>query len=84
MSQSTLFQSCRDGGWLPGYYQYFSGSKCVAQGHNTAEVGIETPTSHPESETLPLGHGAPLRICQWAIKYVGFLKNVIGVLPSLW
>ena len=31
---------------LPWYYQYFSGSKCVfAQGHNTAEVGIEPPTS---------------------------------------
>ena len=31
---------------LPGYYQYFSGRKCVfAQGHNTAEVGIEPPTS---------------------------------------
>ena len=31
---------------LPGYYQYFSGSKCVfAQGHNTADVRIEPPTS---------------------------------------
>ena len=31
---------------LPAYYQYFSGSNYVfAQGHNTAEVGIETPTS---------------------------------------
>ena len=28
------------------YYQYFSGSKCdFAQGHNTAEVGIEPSTS---------------------------------------
>ena len=31
---------------LSGYNQYFSGSKCVfAQGHNTAEVGIEPQTS---------------------------------------
>ena len=30
---------------LPGYYQYFQGAKCLAQGHNTAEVGFETPTS---------------------------------------
>ena len=31
---------------LPGYYQYFSGSKCVfGHGHNTAEVGIEPLTS---------------------------------------
>ena len=30
---------------LPGYYQYFQGVKCLAQGHNTAEVGFETPTS---------------------------------------
>ena len=25
---------------LPGYYQYFRGVKCLAQGHNTAEVGF--------------------------------------------
>ena len=40
---------------LPGYYQYFSGStcKCVfAEGHNTAEVGIEPRPLAPESETL--------------------------------
>ena len=31
---------------LPGYYQYFFGEKCVfAQGHNTAEVGNEHPTT---------------------------------------
>ena len=30
---------------LPGYYQYFRGVKCHAQGHNTAEVGFEPPTS---------------------------------------
>ena len=25
---------------LPGYYQYFWGVKCLAQGHNTVEVGF--------------------------------------------
>ena len=42
-SQSTIFQSCRDGAiasWVIN--QYFRGVKCLAQGHNTAEVGLET------------------------------------------
>ena len=46
MSQSTIFQSCRDGAiasWV--IYQYFRGVKCLAQGHNTAEVGLEPRTS---------------------------------------
>ena len=41
-SQSTIFQSCRDGAtasWVIN--QYFRGVKCLAQGHNTAAVGIE-------------------------------------------
>ena len=45
-SQSTIFQSCRDGAtasWVIN--QYFQGVKCLAQGHNTAAVGIEPPTS---------------------------------------
>ena len=45
-SQSTIFQSCRDGAtasWVIN--QYFRGVKCLAQGHNTAEVGFEPPTS---------------------------------------
>ena len=45
-SQSTIFQSCRDGAtasWVIN--QYFPGVKCLAQGHNTAAVGIEPPTS---------------------------------------
>ena len=45
-SQSTIFQSCRDGAiasWVVN--QYFRGVKCLAQGHNTAEVGFEPPTS---------------------------------------
>ena len=42
MSQSTIFQSCRDGAtasWVIN--QYFQGVKCLAQGHNTAVVGFE-------------------------------------------
>ena len=41
MTQSTIFQSCRDGAtasWVIN--QYFRGVKCLAQGHNTAAVGI--------------------------------------------
>ena len=45
---------------LPGYYQYFSRSKCVfAQGHNTALVGIEPRPPALELWALPLGHRAP-------------------------
>ena len=45
-SQSTIFQSCRDGAiasWEIN--QYFWGVKCLAQGHNTAAVGLEPRTS---------------------------------------
>ena len=45
-SQSTILQSCRDGAtasWVIN--QYFRGVKCLAQGHNTAAVGFEPPTS---------------------------------------
>ena len=45
-SQSTIFQSCRDGAtasWVIN--QYFWGVKCLAQGHNMAAVGFEPPTS---------------------------------------
>ena len=41
-----MFQSCRDGAtasWVIN--QYFRGVKCLAQGHNTAAVGFEPPTS---------------------------------------
>ena len=41
-----IFSHVRTEPPIPGYYQYFSGSKCVfGQGHNTAEGGIEPPTS---------------------------------------
>ena len=45
-SQSTIFQSCRDGAtasWVIN--QYFRGVQCLAQGHNTAAVGFKPPTS---------------------------------------
>ena len=45
-SQSTILQSRRDGAaasWVIN--QYFWGVKCLAQGHNTAAVGFEPPTS---------------------------------------
>ena len=48
-SQSTIFQSCRDGAtasWVIN--QYFRGVKYLAQGHNTAAVGFEPPTSRSE------------------------------------
>ena len=59
-SQSTIFQSCRDGAiasWVIN--QYFRGVKCLAQGHNTAAVGLEPRTSRSESDTLRLTHRAP-------------------------
>ena len=43
---NNFFQSCRDGAttsWVIN--QYFRGVKCLAQGHNTAAVGFEPPTS---------------------------------------
>ena len=57
-SQSTIFQSCRDGAiasWVIN--QYFRGVKCLAQGHNTAAVGLEPRTSRSgvrHSTTEPL------------------------------
>ena len=65
MSQSTIFQSCRDGATAPWVInQYFRGVKCLAQGHNTAAVGFEPPTSRfgvPDSTTEPLR--SPVKIC---------------------
>ena len=45
-SQSTIFQSYWDGA-IPSWVinQYFRGVKCLAQGHNTAAVGLEPRTS---------------------------------------
>ena len=58
-SQSTIFQKCRDGAiasWVIN--QYFLGVKCLAQGHNTAAVGLEPRTSRSgvrHSTTEPPG-----------------------------
>ena len=56
-SQSTIFQSYWDGAiasWVIN--QYFRGVKCLAQGHNTAAVGLEprSPTLYHWATALPL------------------------------
>ena len=59
-SQSTIFQSYRDGAtasWVIN--QYFREVKCLAQGHNMTAVGFEPRPLAPESDTLPLSHRAP-------------------------
>ena len=72
-SQSTIFQSCRDGAiasWVIN--QYFRGVKCLAQGHNTAAVGLEPRTSRSgvrhsttEPPRSPLSTGKlPRRLAQ--------------------
>ena len=62
MSRSTIFQSCRDGATASWELPVLFGEKCVfAQGHNTAEVGIEPQPLTLESETLPLGRRATLK-----------------------
>ena len=71
-SQSTIFQSCRGGAiasWVIN--QYFRGVKCLAQGHNTAEVGLEPRTSRsgvrhsttepPRSPGIAVGKSLPHR-----------------------
>ena len=44
---------------LPGYYQYFRGVKCLAQGHNTVDVIFVPQPFAAESDDLPLSHRAP-------------------------
>ena len=66
-SRSTIFQSCRDGAiasWVIN--QYFRGVKCLAQGHNTAEVGLEPRTSRSgvqHSTTEP--PRSPMYVCMY-------------------
>ena len=65
-SQSTIFQSCWDGAiasWVIN--QYFRGVKCLAQGHNTATVGLEPRTSRSgvrHSTTEP--PRSPAKLCK--------------------
>ena len=73
-SQSTIFQSCRDGAiasWVIN--QYFRGVKCLAQGHNTAAVGLEPRTSRSgvrhsttEPPRSPVLHSVPWPNGVWA------------------
>ena len=57
MSQTIIFQSCRDGVKLPGFNQYCRELMCLAPGHNRVPlVGIKHKTSPfgvPHSTTKP-------------------------------
>ena len=69
-SQSTIFQSCRDGAtasWVIN--QYFRGVKCLAQGHNTAAVGFEPPTSRSgvRHATTDKPKSVCLHVVSWTI-----------------
>ena len=71
-SQSTIFQSYRDGAtasWVIN--QYFRGVKCLAQGHNTAAVGLEPPTSRSgvrHSTTEPPRSPQDIHVNTWKIQ----------------
>ena len=90
-SQSTIFQSYQDratASWVIN--QYFRGVKCLAQGHNTAAVGLEPRPLAWESDTLPLSHRAPLHIWKsldmcavWSVSSLSAWR-IIGSLASLW
>ena len=86
-SQSTIFQSCRDGAiasWVIN--QYFRGVKCLAQGHNTAAVGLEPRTSRSgvrHSTTEPL-RSPSMSEKLVVLKIVNFLTiNYVIVLSSV-
>ena len=78
-SQSTIFQSCRDGAiasWVIN--QYFRGVKCLAQGHNTAAVGLEPRTSRSgvrHSTTEP--PRSPLTVWSGPLFFSKFKKGII-------
>ena len=84
-SQSTIFQSCRDGAiasWVIN--QYFRGVKCLAQGHNTSAVGLEPRTSRSgvrhsttEPPRSPCKMGVPhLQLCTCVWKTIPW-ENII-------
>ena len=83
-SQSTIFQSCRDGAiasWVIN--QYFRGVKCLAQGHNTAEVGLEPRTSRSRvrhSTTEPPRSPGPL-LFTYSINR--FSHDVAHLIPNM-
>ena len=86
-SQSTIFQSCRDGAiasWVIN--QYFRGVKCLAQGHNTVAVGLEPRTSRSgvrHSTTEP--PRSPLSLAELSSPYQRILRcgHTIWVSVSL-
>ena len=85
-SQSTIFQSYWDGAtasWVIN--QYFRGVKCLAQGHNTAAVGLEPPDLSLRSLTLYHWATALPSVMSWGgllIKKHQLLRvSVVGVLP---
>ena len=83
-SQSTIFQSCRDGAtasWVIN--QYFRGVTCLAQGHNTAAVGFEPPTSrsgvrHSTTEPPRSPQIKKKRVVSWSRAVIPPKVNVIG------
>ena len=92
-SQSTIFQSCRDGAtasWVIN--QYIRGVKCFAQGHNTAAVGIEPPTSRsgvrhsttepPRSASLEIKKNGQIRGMVSSSMLILFYT--IQVIPNIW
>ena len=80
-SKSTIFQSCRDGAtasWVIN--QYFRGVKCLAQGHNTAAVGIEPPTSR--SGVRCMTESTCREVVTNLLKYIYFYDSVYESLFS--
>ena len=83
-SQSTIFQSYRDGAiasWVIN--QYFRGVKCLAQGHNTAAVGLEPRTSrsgvrHSTTEPPRSPHkNVTFTPCLWAMSRVNLTSELL-------
>ena len=79
-SQSTIFQSYRDGAiasWVIN--QYFRGVKCLAQGHNTAAVGLEPRTSrfgvrHSTTEPRCLFEIRKIAVCLLWLSLMGHYR----------
>ena len=96
-SQSTIFQSCRDGAiasWVIN--QYFRGVKCLAQGHNTAAVGLEPRTSRsgvrhsttepPRSPAMTLIRltwaFAVHKVICWFSREAAHFSHIMSLLPN--
>ena len=70
-SQSTIFQSYWDGAiasWVIN--QYFRGVKCLAQGHNTAAVGLE-----PRTSRSGVRHSTTDGMQHWVLRYYQVCSN---------